>query len=63
MKGGKSFKAMLVLKSKLEEGKNCMVATLNTKKTIDDFKYITGLDIDLTPTEKSDIVYIAKLKN
>lgn len=57
---GKSKDQMAQLYINLVDRKNCVVATLNTQKIIDDFKYVVGLEIELTHI--SNDTYSVKLK-
>lgn len=58
---GKSFSAMIQLKSNLLNGLKCAVATLNPEKTKRDFEYMTGSKLNLQIRKDATDMYDASL--
>lgn len=56
---GKSFAMIIQLKSNIEKGLKCVVATLDPEKTKRDFEYMTGSKLILK--ERGKGIYYASL--
>ena len=51
---GKSLAQMYWLLANIKAGNNCLVATLNPQKTKNQFKYVVGEELILTPLDDSE---------
>ena len=58
---GKASAQMIQLKTNIEKGLKCSVATMNPEKTKRDFEYITGAKLNLELSDGGKDVYNASL--